>query len=137
MSEEFKQIVDKSFEKSFEPIWLYTEDYLYGMMPADEEGKRWTEVVYTMKGEDLRKKERNAMLSYQFLFEELEKGISFYRDDFNVNNLKAFADSIEDKPFEERIKAIIEELKTNSKKYSEDLPIIRSKDETDILKEKV
>lgn len=137
MSEEFKQIVDESFEKSFEPIWLYTEDYLYGMMAADEKGDRWTEIVYTMKGEDLRKKERNAMLSYQFLFEELEKGISFYRDDFNVNNLKAFADSIEDKPFAERIKAIIEELKTHSEKYSDDLPIIRSKDETDILKEKV
>lgn len=137
MSEEFKQLVDESFEKSFEPIWIYTEDYLYGMMPADEEGDRWTEVVYTMKGDDLRTKERNAMLSYQFLFEELEKGVSFYDKSFNVNNLKAFADSIEDKSHSEKIKALIEELKTNTDKYSEKMPIVKSPDEANILKEKV
>jgi hypothetical protein len=137
MSEEFKQLVDESFEKGFEPIWIYTEDYLYGMMPADEEGNRWTEVVYTMKGDDLRTKERNAMLSYQFLFEELEKGVSFYDKSFNVNNLKAFADSIEDKSHSEKIKALIEELKTNTDKYSEKMPIVKSPDEANILKEKV
>jgi len=137
MSEEFKQLVDESFEKSFEPIWVYTEDYLYGMMPADEEGDRWTEIVYTMKGDDLRTKERNAMLSYQFLFEELEKGVSFYDKSFNVNNLKVFADSIEDKSHSEKIKALIKELKTNTDKYSEKMPIVKNKDEANILKEKV
>ncbi len=137
MSEEFKSIVDKSFEKSIQPIWLYTVDYLYGMMPADEEGKRWVEVVYTLKEENFRKKERGAMLSYQFLFEELEKGVSYYIEDFNVNNLKKFSDSIQSKSDPEKIKALIEELKTNSEKYSENLPIIKSADEAATLKEKV
>ncbi|TFG00918.1 MAG: hypothetical protein EU541_00995 [Promethearchaeota archaeon] len=137
MSEEFKKLVDQSFEKNIKPIWLYTKDYLYGMMPADEEGNRWTEVVYTLEGDDLRTKERNAMLSYQFLFEELEKGVSFYDKSFNVNNLKTFADSIADKNDSEKIKALINELKTNTEKYSDDMPIVKSAEESGVLKDKV
>jgi len=138
MSEEFKKLIDTSFEKSFNPIWIYTDDYLYGLMPADEEGNRWTEISYTFEMEDpLRIKERNAMLSYQFLFEELEKGVSFYVKDFNVNNLKNFANSIQDKSDPEKIKALITELKTNPEKYSENLPIVFKKENTDILKQKV
>jgi hypothetical protein len=139
MSEEFKKLVDESFEKSFNnPIWIYTDDYLYGMMPANEEGSRWTEISYTFEMDDpLRTKERNAMLSYQFLFEELEKGISFYVKDFNVNALKDFADSIQDKSDPEKIQALIAELKDNPKKYSENLTIVFDKENAHILKEKL
>ncbi|TXT60818.1 MAG: hypothetical protein BAJALOKI3v1_870019 [Promethearchaeota archaeon] len=138
MSDEFKALVDESFEKSLPTIWIYTNDYVYGMMPADEEGNRWTEVSYTFEMDDpLRTKERGADLSYQFLFEELEKGVSFYVKDFNVNNLKQFANSIQSKSGSEKVKALIDELISNPQKYSENLPIIKSKDESNILKEKV
>ena len=138
MSEEFKNIVDSSFEKTIHPIWIYTEDYIYGLVPADEEGSRWTEVSYTFNMDDpLRTKERNADLSYQFLFEELEKGVSFYCKDFNVLELKSFADIIADKPGPEKVKDLITELIKNSPKYSDNLPIVKSKENANILKEKV
>ncbi|MEJ2250460.1 MAG: hypothetical protein P8Y70_06830 [Candidatus Lokiarchaeota archaeon] len=138
MSEEFKNIVDSSFEKNIHPIWVYTEDYIYGLVPADEEGSRWTEISYTFNVEDpLRTVERNADLSYQFLFEELEKGVSFYVKDFNVIELKNFANKITDKPGSEKIKELITELIKNSSKYANNLPIIRNKDNAHILKEKV
>lgn len=138
MSEEFKALVDESFNKGIDPIWVYTEDYIYGMMPADDQGDRWTEVSYTFEMDDpLRKSEKNADLAYQFLFEELEKGISFYVEDFNVNKLKEFANSIEGKSGSEKIIALINELNKNAQAYASDLPIIESKENADVLKQKV
>ena len=138
MSDEFKSLVDEWFNRNITPIWIYTDDYIYGMMPADEEGNRWTEVSYTFEMDDpLRTKERGADLSYQFLFEELEKGVSFYIKDFNVINLKNFAETISSKSGPEKLKALITDLITNPEKYSENLPIVKSKDESNILKQKV
>jgi hypothetical protein len=138
MSEEFKTLIDQSFEKNLHPIWIYTEDYIYGLVSADDEGSRWTEVSYTFNVDDpLRTKERSADLSYQFLFEELEKGVSFYCKDFNVNLLKDFADSIADESGPEKVKDLITELIKNSSKYSQNLPIVKSKENVNILKEKI
>jgi hypothetical protein len=138
MSEEFKTLVDQSFEKNLHPIWIYTEDYIYGLLPSDDEGSRWTEVSYTFNVDDpLRTKERSADLSYQFLFEELEKGVSFYIKDFNVNELKNFSDTISDMSAAEKIKALITELIKNPSKYSQKLPIIKSKENANILKDKI
>lgn len=137
MSEEFKQIVDSSFENGT-PLWIYTDDYIYGMLPADPEGKRWQEVAYTFGEDDpLITNERGADFSFQFLFEELEKGVSFYVKDFRVLDLKSFVSGIEGKPGPEKIKAVIDELINNAEKYAEDLPIIKSKDELGKLKEKL
>ena len=67
MSEEFKSIVEASYDKGT-PFWIYTSDYIYGMIPSD--GERWVEISYTFEDPDepLVKTERNANLSYQFLF---------------------------------------------------------------------
>ncbi len=138
MSEEFKTLVDSSFNKAIAPIWIYTEDYIYGMMPADENGERWTEISYTFEMDDpLRTSEKSADLAYQFLFEELEKGLSFYVEDFNVNKLKNFANSLEGKSGSEKIITLIKELNTNTDEYASDLPIIRSRENADTLKQKV
>ncbi|MBD3193504.1 MAG: hypothetical protein GF317_00500 [Candidatus Lokiarchaeota archaeon] len=138
MSEEFKSLVDQSFEKGLNPIWMYTDDYIYGMMAADESGGRWTEISYAFEMDDpLRTVERSADLSYQFLFEELEKGISFYIKDFNVLNLKNFGKSLETLSGPEKVKSLINELITNSSKYSDNFPIIKSAEESSVLKEKV
>lgn len=137
MSEEFKSIVDISYDKGT-PIWLYTNDYIFGMVPADESGSRWTEVSYTFEEDDpLIKTERDAELSFQFLMEEVEKGVSFYVDDLKIPLLKEFAKTIESKSGPDKMDALITELTNNSAKYSDKLPIIKSKDELETLKGKV
>ena len=136
MSEEFKAIVDSSYDKGT-PFWLYTSDYIFGMIPSDND--RWIEVSYTFEDPDepLYKTERNADLSFQFLIEEVEKGVSFYVEDLKIPLLKEFVTSLEGKSGTDKMNGIIAELITNSSKYSDNLPIIKSKDQLNVLKERV
>jgi hypothetical protein len=136
MSEEFTALVDTSFDKGT-PFWLHTQDYVFGMVPTDND--RWIEVSYTFEDPDepFFKTERNADLSFKFLLEEVEKGVSFYVKDLKVPLLKEFANSLEGSSGNEKMKAIIAELITNSDKYSANLPIINSKDQLNLLKEKL
>ena len=136
MSEEFKAIVDSSYDKGT-PFWLYTSDYIFGMIPTDND--RWIEVSYTFEDPDepFYKTERNADLSFQFLLEEVEKGVSFYVEDLKVPLLKEFATSLEGKSGTDKMNSIIAELTNNSGNYSANLPIIKIKDQLNILKEKV
>ncbi len=132
---EFLSIIESSLDKG---IWIFTQDYIYGMVPSDPDGNRWIEVSYTFDDDDpLVKNERNADLSYQFLFEELEKGLPYYIEDFHVNNLKEFAKTIESKLAPERINSLISELINNSNKYTINLPLIKNKDELEKLKNKL
>ena len=136
MSEEFKAIVDSSYDKGT-PFWLYTNDYIFGMIPTDND--RWIEVSYTFEEPDepFYKTERNADLSFQFLLEEVEKGVSFYVEDLKVPLLKEFTITLEGKSGIDKMNAIISELIGNSAKYSANFPIIKSKDQLNMLKEKV
>lgn len=138
MSEEFKALVDASYNNGM-PIWLYTSDYIYGLVPADPNGDRWIEVSYTFGDPDepLVKTERNADLSYQFLIEEVLKGVSFYVEDLNVNKLKEFTKTLESKSGPEKMNALIAELVNNSGGYSVNLPIIKNKAGLQTLKDKV
>ncbi len=138
MSEEFKALVDASYNNGM-PIWLYTSDYIYGLVPADPNGDRWIEVSYTFGDPDepLFKTERNADLSYQFLIEEVLKGVSFYIEDLNINKLKEFTKTIESKSGPEKMNALIAELINNSGGYSTNLPIIKNKAGLKTLKDKV
>ena len=136
MSEEFKALVDSSFDKGT-PFWLHTKDYIFGMVPTDND--RWIEVSYTFEDPDepFFKTERNADLSFQFLLEEVEKGVSFYVEDLKVPLLKEFVNSLEGKSGLDKMNAIIAELTNNSDTYSKNLPVIKSKDQLNTLKEKV
>jgi hypothetical protein len=136
MSEEFKALVDSSFDKGT-PFWLHTSDYIFGMIPSDND--RWIEVSYTFEDPDepFVRTERSADLSFQFLLEEVEKGVSFYVEDLKVPLLKEFAISLEGKSGPEKMVSIVAELMNNSSKYSSNFPIIKTKDEIGILKEKV
>ncbi len=138
MAEEFKSIVDSSYDNGT-PFWIYTIDYVFGMVPIDPNGERWIEVSYTFEDPDepFVKTERSADLSYQFLLEEVAKGVAFYVEDLNVNKLKDFAKTIEAKPGPEKLNALIVELTNNSGSYSANLPIIKSKDELGTLKGKL
>ncbi|MHA1292706.1 MAG: hypothetical protein ACTSQJ_08585 [Promethearchaeota archaeon] len=137
MSEQFKAIVESSYDNG-KPLWIYTKDYIYGMVPAG--GDRWTEVSYTFEDPDepLLTTERNADLSFQFMMEELSKGVTFYIDDLKVPLLKEFANTLEGKSGSEKINAVIEELINNTDKYTSNTDfLIKSKEELGKLKEKV
>ncbi len=136
-AEEFKGIVDSSFDKGSTPLWIHTKDYIYGIVPAGND--RWLEVSYTFDDPDepLMKGEKGADLAFQLMLEELTKGVSFYVEDLNVATLKDFAKGLEGKSGTEKINAIIAELINNTGAYSSNLPIIKSKDELDKLKEKL
>ena len=135
---DFKAIVDSSFDNGI-PLWIYTSDYIFGMIPVDASGARWKEVSYTFEEPDnpLFITERTAEKSFQFLLEEVEKGVSFYVDDLKVPMIKEFAKILEGKPGPEKMNAIITELINNASKYSSNLPIIKSKDELGTLLGKV
>lgn len=130
-----KAIIEASYDNGT-PIWLYTSDYIFGMVPVNSSGDRWTEISYTFNDPDdpLTKTERSAERSFQFLLEEVEKGVSFYVDDLKVPLIKDFAKILESKSGPEKITAFIAELITNSTNYSSNFPIIKGKGEIDILK---
>lgn len=135
-AEEFKAIVDSSFDKGT-PLWIYTKDYIYGIIPADND--RWLEVSYSFDDPDepLVKAEKGADLAFPLMLEELTKGVSFYVKDLKVAVLKDFAKGLEGKSGSEKISTLIVELINNTGNYSSNLPIITSKDDLGTLKGKL
>ena len=135
-AEEFKAIVDSSFDKGT-PLWIYTKDYIYGIVPADND--RWLEVSYSFDDPDepLVKAEKGADLAFPLMLEELTKGVSFYVEDLKVAVLKDFAKGLEGKSGSEKISMLIVELINNTGNYSSNLPIITSKDDLGTLKGKL
>jgi len=136
MSEEFKKIVDSSFDNGT-PLWIYTQDYIYGIVPSA--GDKWLEVSYTFEDPDdpLMKGEKSADFAYQLMMEEISKGVTFYIQDLKVPLLKEFAEGA-GKSGSDLIKMVIIELINNTSKYTNNTDfIIRSKDELAKLKEKV
>jgi hypothetical protein len=135
---DFKAIVESSYDNGI-PFWIYTSDYIFGMVPVDASGTRWKEISYTFEEPDnkLFVTERTADLSFQFLLEEVEKGVSFYVDDLKIYIFKEYAKTLDGKLGPEKMKAIINELVNNSTAYSANLPIIRSQDELGTLTSKV
>ena len=65
---DFKEIVESSYDNGT-PFWIYTSDYIFGMVPVDASGTRWKEISYTYEEPDntLFVTERTAELSFQFL----------------------------------------------------------------------
>ncbi|MFX1575335.1 MAG: hypothetical protein ACFFB0_21575 [Promethearchaeota archaeon] len=136
MSEEFKAIVDSSYDNGT-PLWIYTSDYIYGVVPTA--GEKWLEVSYTFEDPDepLMKGEKSANFAYQLMMEEISKGLTFYVQDLKVPLLKEFAGGT-GKSGSELIVAVIEELINNTSKYTNNTDfLIKKKGELGKLKEKV
>ncbi len=136
MSEEFKGIVDSSYDNGI-PLWIYTNDYIYGVVPTA--GEKWLEVSYTFEDPDepLIKGEKRADFAYQLMMEEISKGVTFYVEDLKVPLLKEFAGGT-GKSGSELINVVIEELINNTSKYTSNTNfLIKSKGELGKLKEKV
>lgn len=138
MSDEFKAIVESSFNNGI-PFLIYTKDYIFGMVPTDASGQRWNEISYTFGDPDdpFLSTERAADLSFQFLLEEVEKGVSFYVKDLKIPTIKEYAKTLEGKAGPEKMNAFISEMINNSSKYSSNFPIIKSKEELKVILEKV
>ncbi|HDZ18307.1 hypothetical protein LCGC14_0766240 [marine sediment metagenome] len=136
MSEEFKTIVDSSYDNGT-PLWIYTSDYVYGMVPTA--GEKWIEVSYTFEDPDdpFAMGEKGADIAYKLMMEEISKGLSFYVEDLKVPALKEFAEG-SGKSGSELIKAVIEEFNSNTANYTANADfLVKSKDELGKLKEKV
>jgi len=136
MSEEFKTVVDSSFDNGT-PLWIYTNDYIYGMVPTVSE--KWLEVSYTFEDPDepLMKGEKSPDFAYQLMMEEISKGVTFYVKDLKVPLLKEFAGGT-GKSGSELISAVIEELINNTSKYTSNTDfLIKNKADLGKLKEKV
>ncbi len=136
MSEEFKKIVDSSFDNGT-PLWIYTQDYIYGMVPTV--GDKWLEVSYTFEDPDepLMKGEKSPDFAYQLMMEEISKGLTFYVQDLKVPLLKEFAGGT-GKSGSDLINAVIAEIVSSTSKYTSNVDfIIKSKDELSKLKDKV
>ncbi|MFX0106436.1 MAG: hypothetical protein ACFE75_13250 [Candidatus Hodarchaeota archaeon] len=136
MSEEFKTIVDSSFDNGT-PLWIYTTDYIYGIVPTASE--KWLEVSYTFEDPDepLMKGEKSPDFAYQLMMEEISKGVTFYVEDLKVPLLKEFAGGT-GKSGSELIKVVIDELINNTSKYTNNTDfLVKNKDELIKLKEKV
>ena len=136
MSDEFKAIVDSSYDNGI-PLWIYTSDYIYGMVPTA--GDKWLEVSFTFDDPDepLMKGEKSPDFAYQLMMEEVSKGLTFYVEDLKVPLIKEFAGGT-GKSGSDLISAVIEELINNTSKYSSNTDfLIKSKDELDKLKAKV
>lgn len=135
MSEEFKTIIDSSFDNG-KPLWIYTKDYIYGMLPTSSD--KWLEVSYTFEDPDepLMKGEKSPDFAYQLMMEEISKGLTFYVEDLKVPLLKEFAGGT-GKSGSDLITAVIEELINNTSNYTANTDfLIKSKDELGKLKEK-
>jgi len=136
MSEDFKVIVDSSYDNGT-PLWIYTSDYIYGIVPTT--GDKWLEVSYTFEDPDepLMKGEKGADFAYQLMMEEISKGVTFYIEDLKVPLLKQFAES-SGKTGSDLIAAVIEELIKNTSNYTTNTDfLIKNKAELSKLKEKV
>jgi hypothetical protein len=136
MSEEFKKIVDSSFDNGT-PLWIYTVDYIYGIVPTASD--KWLEVSYTFEDPDepLIKGEKGPDFAYQLMMEEISKGVTFYVEDLKVPLLKEFAGGT-GKSGSDLINAVIAELLNNGSKYTSNTDfLIKSKDELGKLKERI
>lgn len=136
MSEEFKTIIDSSFDNGI-PLWIYTKDYIYGMVPTSSD--KWLEVSYTFEDPDepLMKGEKSPDFAYQLMMEEISKGLTFYVEDLKVPLLKEFAGGT-GKSGSDLITTVIGELINNTSKYTSNTEfLIKNKDELNKLKGKV
>ncbi|MCK4370631.1 MAG: hypothetical protein KAV01_12705 [Candidatus Lokiarchaeota archaeon] len=136
MSEEFKNIVDSSFDNGT-PLWIYTKDYIYGILPTVSD--KWLEVSYTFEDPDdpLMKGEKGADFAYQLMMEEISKGVTFYVEDLKGPLLKEFAGG-SGKSGSDLIIAVIDELISNTSKYTSNTDfLIKNKGELDKLKQRV
>lgn len=132
--EKLMSILDTAFANGT-PFIDYTSNYVYCLIPNADD--TWTEVSYDMHGAELDERNINSARAFRMLVEELEKGIAMECDDFMLLDFRNFRNTLGDKPDVEKVKAVIKELSENSAKYSENLPVVTSKENLEEVKKQI
>lgn len=119
--------VEASFANG-KPLVTHTPDYAYAMVPLAADGSKWKELVLMKDDEHLDEAEKEPHTAFLMICEEIEKGLPGYVQDFRVVDFRNFKEGLEGKSDAEKIQAIIEELGSNGAKYSENLPVVTTKE---------
>lgn len=127
-------ILDSAFANGT-PFIDYTSNYVYCLIPNEDD--TWTEVSYDMHGSELDEREISSARAFRMLVEEVEKGLAMECKDFMLLDFRNFRNSLGDKQDVEKVQAIIKELSENRSNYSEDLPVVTSKENLEEVKKQI
>ncbi len=132
--EEFTEILDQAFDEGT-PFIDFTEYYCFALIPKG--GGDWLQVSYDfMEHEILEKKEIGGEEAFNQFCEELEKSLSTVLDVFYLNHWKEFKSTL-DGSLTDKLEKSIEELKTNTDHYAENLPVVFSKENIGKVKDRL
>jgi len=123
--EEYSKILQSAFDDGI-PFINITEFYSYALIP---QGDKWLEIAYDF-GEKLidEKKEIDGASAFFKLCEEVEKSMALELEVFYLNKWKEFKQGLSGSE-PDKLKSCIKELTSNSKVYSEDLPVVFNKED--------
>ncbi|MHA1734227.1 MAG: hypothetical protein ACTSU5_20000 [Promethearchaeota archaeon] len=128
--DQFFSEVEGSYDNGT-PFVEYTDDYIYALVPLG--GGKWKEIVLMKEDDSVEESEMDSDRAFLMLMEEVEKGLPGYVEDFKVLYIKEFREGLSGSS-EDKINAVIQELLTNGAKYSDNLPVVKSKDELGSIK---
>ncbi|MHA1720279.1 MAG: hypothetical protein ACTSWX_16770 [Promethearchaeota archaeon] len=123
--EDYTKILESAFDKGT-PFINYTEFYSYALIPL---GDKWLEISYDFEEKSIdEKREIDGKTAFFNFCEEVEKAMAEELEVFYLNRWKEFKQGLSGSE-EEKLKACIKELTTNSKKYADDLPVVLNKED--------
>ena len=123
--EEYTKLLQSSFDNGI-PFINITEFYSYALIP---QGDKWLEIAYDFGEKTIdEKKEIDGGSAFFKLCEEVEKSMALELEIFYLNKWKEFKQGLSGSD-EEKLKALIKELTTNSETYSKDLPVVFNKED--------
>ncbi len=71
------EILDKAWETT-PSIIIYTDDYVYVLVPLDESKEKWQEVSFTVPEGSIEMRELTVKEALIYLMEEVTKGLPNY-----------------------------------------------------------
>jgi len=123
--EEYSKLLQSAFDNGI-PFINILEFYSYALIP---QGDKWLEVSYDPEGKSIdEKKEIDGSAAFFKLCEEVEKSMALELEIFYLNRWKEFKQGLSGSD-EDKLKACIKELTSNSKTYSDSLPVVFNKED--------
>ena len=123
--EEYSKLLQSAFDNGI-PFINFTEFYSYALIPH---GDKWLEISYDFEEKSIdEKKEIDGGSAFFKLCEEVEKSMALELKVFYLNKWKEFKQGLSGSEGD-KLKSCIKELTSNSKTYSEDLPVVFNKED--------
>lgn len=117
---DYTEILNQSFSQGT-PFINFTEFYSYALIP---QGDKWLEASYDFEDHELlEKNEISGDQAFLKFCEEIEKAMSAELEVFYLNKWTEFKGGLSGSE-EEKLKALIQELTTNTSTYGENIPIV-------------